>query len=64
MSVKTEEIRVLKQLLANSQAYLQHFYHGLDQLETRIELLEDQMLLLRQEFELLKREVLEHACKA
>jgi len=60
--MNVEELHVLKKLLVNNQAYLQHFYHGLDQLETRIELLEDQMELLRQEFELLKREVLEHAC--
>jgi chaperonin cofactor prefoldin len=64
MSVKTEEIRVLKQLLANNHAYLQHFYKGLDLLESRIERLEDEMGLLRKEFELLKREVLSRVCTA
>jgi chaperonin cofactor prefoldin len=63
MSVKTE-IRLLKQLLANNHAYLQHFYKGLDLLESRIERLEDEMGLLRKEFELLKREVLSRVCTA
>jgi len=60
MSVKTEEIRVLKQLLANSQAYLQHFYKTLDLLQSRIKRLEDEMELLRKEIAILRKEVLEH----
>jgi archaellum component FlaC len=62
MSVKTEEIRLLKQLLANNESFLQHFYRSLDRLEGRIELIEDSMELLRREFELLKREVLSRVC--
>jgi hypothetical protein len=60
--LNAEELRMLKTLLSSNEAYLQHFYRGLDRLEERIELIEDSMELLRKEFELLKREVLEHAC--
>jgi len=62
--MNVEELHVLKMLLVNNQAYLQHFYKTLVLLQSRIKRLEDEMELLRQEFELLKREVLEHACKA
>jgi len=62
--MNVEELHVLKKLLVDNQAYLQHFYKTLVLLQSRIKRLEDEMELLRQEFELLKREVLEHACKA
>jgi hypothetical protein len=58
------EIETLKFLLQNNAALIKQYLIALDKLESRIELLEDKVMLLKLEFSRLRREALKHVCQA
>jgi len=58
------QVETLKFLLRNNAALMRQYLAALDKLESRIELLEDKVMLLELEFTRLRREVLEHVYRA